>query len=561
MKWLFNSLILSAVLIGFVWWLRSNQPERAAVAPTEPQLVAGDGSPRADDTLSTDGIHRAIDPSDDGGLEGRPAPKRSMAVQTDPVPRSDIDAELLYNTEEDALYATGRELLALWHVPEAIDVFETLAEKSPEDTRALLGLVESYAHPMVLREEKAEEALDSARRALLSAGKDTTRLTVYRELFIEDRPSEALKALSTNPQAQGAAMELLASRAYLDAGEPARAEEILTDVIAGAEDSGEALELLVYASAMQGKFDDAESHARDLAAVHPEEPFPYVLLSRTSLLRGQVEDAVAFCNNALQLDPRYVPAIVARAHLYVVDGEYDAARVSFEKLVLFGDDALSSIAVEGRGYVDFLNGRFDEASEACDDATRLALAAGSPKRALLLAYRHIDNLCGLGRTKDAETVVENWISRYGRVPDQLGRIRIGVSDGNSTEARTLLEHVIRDPEWRSWAHVLGFDPVAVRALSFIGDGKNEDALRVLEGRDESSRHGIEFPFHRDPVLYVQSIFYLAEASLARGELDAARQRYAEFLSYWGDAEWELPAVDRARLKLEELTPEQSGSSG
>jgi hypothetical protein len=56
----------------------------------------------------------------------------------------------------------------------------------------------------------------------------------------------------------------------------------------------------------------------------------------------------------------------------------------------------------------------------------------------------------------------------------------------------------------------------------------------------------------NPVLYVQSVFFLAESDLARGGHAAARASYEAFIAYWGEAAWDLEAVGRARKKIEAL---------
>ena len=71
-------------------------------------------------------------------------------------------------------------------------------------------------------------------------------------------------------------------------------------------------------------------------------------------------------------------------------------------------------------------------------------------------------------------------------------------------------------------------------------------------------HALEFPYHGDPVLYVQSSFYLAEATLARGEREEAKRHYEEFLGMWGGTRWKLQAVDRAREKLATLSESPIG---
>ena len=66
-------------------------------------------------------------------------------------------------------------------------------------------------------------------------------------------------------------------------------------------------------------------------------------------------------------------------------------------------------------------------------------------------------------------------------------------------------------------------------------------------------NNLEFPYHSDPILFVQSKFFLAEAAIARGDVSEAEQNYREFLDMWQSAAWELQAIDRAEKKLATLT--------
>ena len=336
----------------------------------------------------------------------------------------------------------------------------------------------------------------------------------------------------------------------------------------------------------QGDYDEAESLAKNLAAIYPEEPYPYVLLSRVMLIQGKIEEAVDFSNNALRIDRRYIPAVVARAHLYVAEGENEAARVSFEKLLLFDDPMLASVGMEGLAHVDFLAGRFDEASEALDESIRLAMSVESTHRGLVNAFRLVDYLCELGRTDAAESVLERWVSRHGEIPYQLGQIRIEISEGELGDVRAALETIEDNAEWRAWTRALAMDVADIRALTFIQENNFSGALDILDAAGataESTRrvylkgfalfrngkaeeaaglfrqarlrlHGLVFPYHGDPILYAQAIFFLAETALARGESNEARRHYVAFLDLWGETDWELQAVGRARDKLEALQP-------
>ena len=64
--------------------------------------------------------------------------------------------------------------------------------------------------------------------------------------------------------------------------------------------------------------------------------------------------------------------------------------------------------------------------------------------------------------------------------------------------------------------------------------------------------GVEFPYRGDPVLAVQSLFFIAESAIAAGDETRARENYSAFLGYWGDALWDLAAVKRAQAKLTSL---------
>ncbi|HKW14614.1 MAG TPA: hypothetical protein VJS69_09030, partial [Candidatus Krumholzibacteria bacterium] len=82
-------------------------------------------------------------------------------------------------------------------------------------------------------------------------------------------------------------------------------------------------------------------------------------------------------------------------------------------------------------------------------------------------------------------------------------------------------------------------------------GQAEEATKAFADV-RTHMYGLEFPYHGDPVLFVQSYFYRAEAQLASGQRDAARDNYNTFIRYWGDAAWDLDAIKRARQKVETL---------
>jgi len=553
---LLYSLVLTLVLVASIIYLRSLEQ-----TPRQPA-----------DKVTT--------------LRERPAPRSTMGIQSAPAERSTMDAESVDETNRDALYETGVEMLALWHVPEATSVFESMARDGAGDSDVFLRLVECYADPSMGDEKRARENLELARAVAMDDGGDTLRVTAYEKLFVENRNDEATRLFDQIEFEDGdvEGRFLLALALFRD-GELTRAERQLVDLLDGDPTLSRVRELLVLCKVAQGDEAAADQLARDLAAIYPGEPYPYVLLSRVKLLIGDTAAAVDFSNNALQMDPRYVPAILARADLFVSESHLEAARVSYEKLLLFSEPLLASVGREGLAYVDFLSGRFEDGRDQMEEAIREAMSAGATRRGLYLSFRLMDYLCELGRIDAAEAVMDRWVVRHGNAPDLLGKLRIALANGDVATTRHALDRIHGNPEWLARMRGVGMDYDDIRALTYIKENDFQGALDVLAAADglPSVRHAYlegfalfrtgqaedaaqrfaeararlpraTYPYDRDPVLHVQSIFYQAETALARGDREAAADYYKEFLAMWGESEWGLQAVKRAQDKLAALAP-------
>jgi tetratricopeptide (TPR) repeat protein len=363
------------------------------------------------------------------------------------------------------------------------------------------------------------------------------------------------------------------------------AEKNLRLLLQADDSHGRAYELLIHCAVLSGTLDEAETLAKDLAAMYSEEPFPYVLLSWVETWLGREEEALSFCHNALSLDPGYIPAILCRGNLYLSQDKPEAARVSFEKLLLFDDPILSSVGSESIAFVYFLWGRFDEGTEMMDEAIRYAMLVGSVRQGLNYTSRLVDYLLQLGRSDLAKQIINRWFTGFGEVPNQLGTLRLDIFNGNLDSVMLVLEESTQDREWANWMRVLGIDPEKIMALTMIKSQDYDLALKTLGG-DEPSQVwdeeyfylrgyaafekgeaelaassfkqvlacpcGLEFPYHQNPVFYTQTLFYLAEAAVARGDQAEAVTYYTRFLNFWENTDWEMQAVDRAKEKLATL---------
>jgi tetratricopeptide (TPR) repeat protein len=525
---------------------------------------------------------RSIEP--DREVAG-PSPRFPGAVSPDV---ATIDVERLDESDPQQMYELGVEFMRMWRVREATVVLEHAVAADSTRADSWTRLAECYAHPLI----DDEDALGFAiMRALAVAGADTAYAAGLRLLYLDRDYSGAVTAFAGVLREKGDANEARyhLALAYFLLGRLDECERQLDPLMRTDASVGPVVELYIRQAVAAGELDRAADAARELARMYTEEPFPYALIAQVEMARGDRAAATEFCNNALVLDPRCIPAIMTRALLYADAGDFEAARVSYEKLMLFDEMVLKSIGQEGIGFVDFMAGEFDDGIDAMDEAIRLAMQGGATGRGLSLSLRLVDYLCQLGQADNAENVVERWVTGFGEVPVRLARARIQVLRGDFPSAATVIEALSNEKEWVLWSRALSLDVTELSALADIGQQRQKEALAILAAESTATAvsagagarrtflagyaafesgdaeraaaafasvrerlYGPEFPYHGDPVLYVQSMFFLAESDLARGNRESAETSYQAFIACWGNAAWDLEAVARARKKIEAL---------
>ncbi len=517
-----------------------------------------------------------------------PVPRASGALSPSV---SSVDLERLQNASAPELYDLGVEFMQVWRPREATTLFEHAVAADSMFHDAWLKLVECYAHPLVDDERGLALAVIRA-EATAPSPADTAYVDGLRQLYAEHDYATAIATLAALVRADDMPDEARyhLAVAYYQTGRLRDASKYLEPLLSEDATVAPVVELYIRRAVAARELERAADAARELARMYAEEPFPYVLSAQVELARGNRDAGVEFCENALDLDPKCVPAIMTRACLYADAGDFESARVSFEKLLLFDAPVLKSIGQEGMAFVDFLAGDFDAGVAAMDEATRISLLAGADRRGLSLACRHVEYLCQLGQPDAADGVVERWMTAFGKIPVQLASARIQVARGHSALAQETLGRLASEKEWLLWARRLSLDVTDLAARVEIGEQRQREAVVLLQEEAKQSTvvaagsverrtflsgyasfesgdaeaaaaafsdvrrrlYGVEFPYHGDPVVYVQSLFFLAETDFARGNQVASRASYESFLEYWGDATWKLEAVDRATRKLEAL---------
>jgi len=527
---------------------------------------------------------RSIEPSQQPG----PLPRTSTSFER---VTSSVDLDRLQGAGAPELYDLGVEFMQVWRPREATALFERAVAADSTYHPAWLQLIECYAHPLVAADASLAHAVTRAQQTSPDSS-DSLYVEALRALYAEHDYDGAAATLSTLMRAETSPEEAPyhLALAFYRLGQLKDAAKYLEPLLAEDPTVAPVVELYIRRAVAAREFERAADAARELTRMYAEEPFPYVLSAQVELARAKPDAAVEFCDNALELDAKSVPAIMTRACLYADAGDFASARVSFEKLLLFDVETLRSIGHEGIAFVGFLTGDFDAAASQLDESTRHSMLTGATQRGVRLAFCHIEYLCELGQPDAAEGVIERWLTGFGEVPVSLAKARVALARGQSAPANDALARVASDQEWLLWSRRVGLDAVDLRARIEIAEQRQRDASAMLKEEEKKAPaiaagwlerrtflsglaafdagdaegaaaaftdarrrlYGVEFPYRGDPVVYVQALFFLAEAELARGNRAAAQTGYEEFLALWEDATWKLDAVDRARRSLQAL---------
>ncbi len=273
-------------------------------------------------------------------------------------------------------------------------------------------------------------------------------------------------------------------------------------------------------------------------------------------LQGRLAEAIPLFERTIELEPRFLPAVLRLAQTRFELGELEAAEALFERALEI--EPAAAAAHEGLGRVAASRGDDRAAAERFERALELEPAASGVRYALGQAYRN------LGDLERAEEHLARSGDVAARIPDPLinplaalaagGQFYLvqgaeALDDGDfGRAAGSYREAVERDPEsfdaYRGWAHSLerlGDAAGAIDALergiaAAADDDPAADArqranllaqlggLHAAEGRDEAAiaawRRSLELA-PDDPGIHLR----LADA-LARG------RRFAEAVEHY-----------------------------
>jgi tetratricopeptide (TPR) repeat protein len=306
-------------------------------------------------------------------------------------------------------------------------------------------------------------------------------------------------------------------------------------------------------------------HAQDLTAparvaytnaqrLDPHDKrWPY-LLAHLYADQGNIPEAIKYFELVRDIDRTYVPAEIYLGQMYLLNGELDKARATFDAAK--GDKDAEAAALAGLGKVALAGGQYKEAADRLEEALKLRPNASRLRQPLAMAYR------GLGDTAKAsanlahfatdgsepgvsdpivdemseKVVVSRVLLRRGQRFGKEGRFDLAerafraavASDPSSAEALAnlgiSLANLARTDEAQKYlVQSLQLDDsnaVAHFSLAVVYDRKGDDASAIAQ-----YRAAVEHEPNN-----VQATVYLADAIMRSGAATDAARWYRQALS-------------------------------
>ena len=240
-------------------------------------------------------------------------------------------------------------------------------------------------------------------------------------------------------------------------------------------------------------------HAQDLTAparvaymnarrLDPQDKrWPY-LLAHLYADQGNIPEAIKYFEIVRTIDRSYVPAEIYLGQMYLLNGELDRARASFEKAR--GDKDGAAAALAGLGKVALAGNLYKEAAALLEEALKLRPNASRLRQPLAMAYR------GFGDVAKAKATLAQFAADGSEpgVPDPI----VDAMSEKVVVSRVLLRRGQRfgkegrfDLAERAFRAAVASDPTNAEALANLGIslanlGRIDEAQKSLIESDRKS---------------------------------------------------------------------------
>ena len=350
-----------------------------------------------------------------------------------------------------------------------------------------------------------------------------------------------------------------------------------------------AYNMLAYTYEKQGDFEGSLWAINKYAAIAPDEANPYDTRGDLYAYNGQIEQAMASYQRALEVKPDFYPSLIKMGHMYLFRREYARAESCYKAVASCDDKNYRAAGRTLLALIPMYQGGLDEAIEVLDHG--IAADQMEQVRGARTAFKHYLKAEIYSRKERWDQALEE--AENGRSvqlqadPEALvgGRDFLAcvlVESGREAEARRVLEILKKDIEEKlplllyHYQQALGcielFTGNAQEAVTHLEQAVSESIETPFLGRLflaraylEAGRHGeavslLESVLNRydearaiRPIWSVRGHYYLALAYERSGWNRKAVEQYEEFLEIWNDADPALAEVDDARERLERLS--------
>ncbi len=342
-----------------------------------------------------------------------------------------------------------------------------------------------------------------------------------------------------------------------------------------------------------GRYQEALAEAREGVRLNPDAGVAYAGLAHTAICLGRYREAEAAIEQAFasRLDPPY-----GRYMLYAiafVRGDAAAMQQQVERVsktpAEAGMLAMQSVTAASAG-------RLREARELTTRAIELALARGLEEAAGLYAASDTLWQAAYGSCRASEQAAARTLAlSRGRNPLSWSALAVAICGDSILAGRLAAEMVRRFPHdtffraaWLPMVHAaislrggnpslaverlkgvepveLGTDaalwPAYLRGLAYLS--QRADAKARLEFQKILDNKGVLVPKDFNPAamtLYPLAYLGVARAAARGGDEDASRRAYEALLTFWQDADSDVPIVRAARREYQQLSvPRAAGS--
>ena len=187
-----------------------------------------------------------------------------------------------------------------------------------------------------LRQAEPQKAIDQLQPIVTAASEDFNAITLLATAYMmANQPAKAAelfdRALKLNPD--NVAVRLQLAKTHLTTGDKKLAVSELERVVAASPDSTGASALLVVSLVSDGRLDEADKAAHAFRERASDNPLPPYLLAAVALARKDLTGGRQYLEEALKVDPNFVPAALSLAALDIQAGRKADAKRRYEEVI------------------------------------------------------------------------------------------------------------------------------------------------------------------------------------------------------------------------------------